>query len=88
MLEGLDLMSDLQRLTVPTLVVTGEEELDYVVPPALTREYLRLWPQARSGVISKTGHLGVITRPDELSRVLDAFLADVPGVVRERRLIG
>ena len=59
-----------------------------VVPPALTREYLRLWPQARSGVLSKTGHLGVITRPDELSRVLDAFLADVPGARRERRLIG
>jgi 3-oxoadipate enol-lactonase len=88
MLDGLDLMSDLRRLTVPTLVITGEEELDYVVAPALTREYLRLWPQARSGVLSKTGHLGVITRPDELSRLLDAFLADVPGVVRERRLIG
>jgi len=88
LLEGLDLMNELQRLTVPTLVVTGEEELDYVVPPALTREYLRLWPHARSGVLSKTGHLGVITRPDELSRVLDAFLADVPGVSRQRRRIG
>ena len=88
LLEGLDLMSGFQRLTVPTLVITGEEQLDYVVPPALTREYLRLWPHARSGVISKTGHLGVITRPDELCRLLDEFLVDVPGASRERRMIG
>jgi len=88
LLDGLDLTSELQRLTVPTLAVTGEEHLDYVVPPAMTREYLRLWPHARSGVLSKTGHLGVITRPDELLRMLDAFLADVPGIARERRRIG
>jgi pimeloyl-ACP methyl ester carboxylesterase len=88
LLEGLDLADELRRLTVPTLAVTGEEHLDYVVPPASTREYLRLWPHARGGVLSKTGHLGVITRPDELSRMLDSFLADVPGVSSERRRIG
>jgi 3-oxoadipate enol-lactonase len=88
LLEGLDLTGDLRRLKIPTLAVTGEDELDYVVPPALTREYLRLWPHARSGVISKTGHLGVITRPDELARMLDAFLEGVPGLSRERRRIG
>jgi len=86
LLEGLDLADELKRLTVPTLAVTGEEHLDYVVPPALTREYLRLWPHARSGVLSKTGHLGVITRPDELSRMLDQFLESVPASGERRRI--
>jgi 3-oxoadipate enol-lactonase len=88
LLERLDLTSEIRRLTVPTLAVTGEEHLDYVVAPALTREYLRLWPHARGGVLRNTGHLGVITRPDELSRMLDQFLADVPEVASERRRIG
>ena len=88
LLDGLDLTSEMQRLSLPTLVVTGEDHLDYAVPPALTREYLQLWPQARGEVLSRTGHLGVITRPEALSLLLDAFLADVPAVRRDRRMIG
>jgi len=60
---------------------------DYAVPPALTREYLRLWPHARGEVLSRTGHLGVITRPEALARLIDGFLADLPPG-RERRMIG
>ena len=88
LLDSLDLTGEMQRLSLPTLVVTGEEHLDYAVPPALTREYLRLWPHARGEVISKTGHLGMITRPEALRLLLDGFLADVPAVTRDRRMIG
>jgi hypothetical protein len=70
------------------LVVTGEDHLDYAVPPTLTREYLGLWPHARGEVLSKTGHLGVITRPQALARMLDRFVDGVPGRLRERRMIG
>ena len=88
LLDGLDLTGEMQRLSLPTLVVTGEDHLDYAVPPALTREYLQLWPQARGAVLSKTGHLGVITRPEALRLLLDGFLAEVPAVRRDRRMIG
>ena len=88
LLDGLDLTSEMERLTLPTLVVTGEDHLDYAVPPALTREYLRLWPHARGEVLSRTGHLGVITRPEALRQLLGGFLADVPALKRDRRMIG
>ena len=88
LLDGVDLTGEMRRLSLPTLVVTGEDHLDYAVPPALTREYLRLWPHARGEVLSKTGHLGLITRPGDLARILDRFLAGVPGLLRERRMIG
>ena len=88
LLDGLDLTGEMRRLSLPTLVVTGEDHLDYAVPPALTRQYLRLWPHARGEVLSKTGHLGVITRPEDLARMLDRFLAGAPGLLRERRMIG
>jgi len=87
LLNGVDLTSEMERLSVPTLAVTGEDHLDYAVPPALTREYLRLWPHARGEVLSRTGHLGVITRPEALARLIDGFLADLPPG-RERRMIG
>src|SRR5687768_5712222 len=64
LLDSVDLNRDLERLNVPTLVVTGEDALDDVVAPAITREYLAMWPHAASAVLARTGHLGIITRPD------------------------
>jgi pimeloyl-ACP methyl ester carboxylesterase len=88
LLEGLDLSGELERLSVPTLICTGEDDLDYVVPPAMTREYALLWPHARVEVLRRTGHLGIISRPDELARVLDAFLASHDTGDEGRRSIG
>jgi pimeloyl-ACP methyl ester carboxylesterase len=64
LLEGLDLARELVGVHLPTLVVTGEPGLDRVVPVRATRDYLALWPHATSKTISRTGHLGPITRPD------------------------
>lgn len=72
-LGAVDLEGTLARLKVRTLVVTGEDRLDRVVPPMLTREYLRLWPHAASVVLPRTGHLGLITRPDAFAEVVCAF---------------
>jgi pimeloyl-ACP methyl ester carboxylesterase len=99
LLEQVDLRSELATVRAPALIVTGEEGLDYVVPPSHTREYLRLWPHAEGAVLERTGHLGVITRPDALARLLDAFLGraaasalgrDSPAdsVAEQRRMIG
>lgn len=91
LLEGMDLIGDLARLKVRTLVVTGEEHLDLVVPPAQTREYLAMWPHAEGAVIPRTGHLGIITRPDELCRLIALHEGPVAGnlqVSGQRRRIG
>jgi pimeloyl-ACP methyl ester carboxylesterase len=73
LLERLDLASKVVRLKTETLIITGEDGLDGVVPPEDTREYLRIWPHARSAVVARTGHLAVVTRPDEITRLIGDF---------------
>ena len=69
----LDVERQLGRVKCPTLVVTGEPTLDRVVPVALTRDYHRIWPHATEAVLQRTGHLGLITRPDEFARLVASF---------------
>ncbi len=80
LLEAVKLDGDLTRATIPTLLVTGDSGLDTVVPVQLTREYMRLWPHAEHATLPRTGHLGLVTRPEELAA------ADVPFVERQVRL--
>ena len=87
LLSGVDPTAELTRLKTETLVITGEDELDDVVPPGETRRYLTLWPHASSIVLQRTGHLGIITRPEEISRLLEAFLRHAPAH-EERRRVG
>jgi 3-oxoadipate enol-lactonase len=73
LLEGIRLEPALTQLRVPALIVTGQAELDRVVPVALTRDYLRLWPHARAVTIERSGHLGCITRADVFAEVVAKF---------------
>jgi pimeloyl-ACP methyl ester carboxylesterase len=74
LLDGLALQAELKPVHVPTLVLTGEAELDKVVPVAATRQYLRIWPHARLATVTRSGHLGAITRPDEFARLVTSFM--------------
>lgn len=65
-----DFEADARRVQAPTLVVTGEEGLDRVVPVPSTREYLDLVPGARGHVLERTGHLGCVTRPREFAELV------------------
>ena len=71
-LVGLDLEPEISRLELPTLVITGDEA-DRVVPAQLTRQYLQLLPHARSATIPRTGHLGLVTRPDVFADLVAGF---------------
>lgn len=79
LIEGLALERELAAVRVPTLILTGEAALDRVVPVAATREYLRLWPRATSATLVRSGHLGIITRPDEFARIVSAFIGGALG---------
>ena len=68
-----DVTPDCARITAPTLVVTGERDLDRVVPVDGSSEYLRLIPNARAAVLERTGHLGSITRPEAFTTIVRAF---------------
>ena len=67
--------TELARVKVPTLVVTGEERLERVVPPRATQEYLAMWPHAQTETLARTGHLGLITRPHEFAALVSRFAA-------------
>lgn len=62
------------RVTAPTLVITGEPELDHVVAADGSAEYLGLIPTASSVVLERTGHLGSITKPDAFAGLIRDFV--------------
>lgn len=66
--------ADPRSVKAPVLLVTGEPELDRVVPVDLTRRYLDEFTKAEHVVVRQTGHLGMATRPDAFADVLERFV--------------
>jgi pimeloyl-ACP methyl ester carboxylesterase len=69
-----DLCADCARVRAPTLVVTGDGRLDAVVPVDATREYTRLIAGAQYEMMSRTGHIGLVTQPDRFARLVGDFV--------------
>jgi pimeloyl-ACP methyl ester carboxylesterase len=65
---------DCARVTAPTLVVTGEADLDRVVPVSGTLDYLQRIAGAEHATLERTGHLGSVTRPDRFARCVREFI--------------
>ena len=74
LVESVQLDSELAALHLPTLVVTGDGHLDNIVPVRLTEEYMRLWPHSERVTIARTGHIGLITRPDAFADAVGSFV--------------
>ena len=72
--QRMDFGPDCARVTAPTLVTSGEEALDRVVPVTVTRTYASLIGGARYEVIERTGHIGLLTRPDRFASVVSDFV--------------
>ena len=62
------------RITVPTLVITGAPDLDRVVPTSTTLEYLKLIPGAYHRELAQTGHIGLVSRPEEFAGLVGEFV--------------
>jgi pimeloyl-ACP methyl ester carboxylesterase len=86
-LDGLDLEREVTPLRVPTLVITGEPDVDRVVPVHLTQNYLRIWRHASAATIERTGHLGLITRPDRFAELAAGFAEHALGQAAQRRRV-
>lgn len=74
LLAGEDLVADARQVRAPTLVLTGDDDLDRVVPPATSRRYLSLVPGAVGLRMRHTGHFGMVTRPDDFAATVAAFV--------------
>jgi pimeloyl-ACP methyl ester carboxylesterase len=72
--SGVDVAADCARITVPTLVITGEERLDRVVPVETTKRYASMIRGARYELMTGTGHLGVLTQPDRFATLVSDFV--------------
>jgi pimeloyl-ACP methyl ester carboxylesterase len=72
--HGFDITSECRRIVAPTLLITGEADLDRVVPVEQTCEYLRLIPGATHTTLPGTGHLGLITRPQRFAELAGQFI--------------
>jgi 3-oxoadipate enol-lactonase len=72
--SDLDLRDACGRVAAPTLVVTGDPNLDRVVPAASTREYTSLIRGAKYEMMESTGHLGLVTQPERFARIIGKFV--------------
>jgi pimeloyl-ACP methyl ester carboxylesterase len=72
--QAADVISECSRVTAPTHVITGERGLDRVVPVDSTLDYLTLIPGATASVLARTGHIGLVSRPDHFAALVREFL--------------
>lgn len=68
-----DVRSDLSAVRAPTLLVWGER--DRLVPARNARAWASALPDARVELVPRAGHVPMVERPEELSRLLREFLA-------------
>ncbi len=81
--QSIDFAADCASVTCPTLVTSGEPHLDTVVPVAATRQYLSLIPGAKYAMIERTGHLGLLTRPETFASIVAGFVERTSSAKRE-----
>jgi pimeloyl-ACP methyl ester carboxylesterase len=72
--QASDFGDDPRKVRAPTLIVTGEDNLDQVVPPPVTRWYLDLIPGSRYEKLAGTGHIGMLTQPKRFAEIVSGFV--------------
>lgn len=72
--QEIDFHPDCARIAAPTLIVTGDESLDTVVPVAGTLEYRSLIRGAAYVPMNGTGHIGMMTQPHRFAAIVETFL--------------
>ena len=74
LMQTVDLTSECQRVTAPTLVVTGDPSLDHVVPVESTRRYVTHIRNSQYAMMENTGHSGSLTQPERLAHIVGTFV--------------
>jgi pimeloyl-ACP methyl ester carboxylesterase len=69
-----DLVEDMKKLTVPTLVLTGDEDWPCLQPSLLLKQNI---PTAALSVMPNCGHTINIEDPDQFNRIVGDFLLHV-----------
>jgi pimeloyl-ACP methyl ester carboxylesterase len=69
-----DLTDELEAMTVPALVVSGDEDEGCLEPSLMLK---RTIPTAGLAILPRTGHTCNLEEPDAFNRLLERFFADV-----------
>jgi pimeloyl-ACP methyl ester carboxylesterase len=70
--DGYDWRATLADLSVPTLVMHGEDDL---LPPAVARALAQLLPNARLALVPGAGHMPFWEAPETFFTLVEQFLA-------------
>jgi pimeloyl-ACP methyl ester carboxylesterase len=68
------LIEEMQRITVPTLIITGDEDWPCLLPGILMKQTI---PSAALAVIPNSGHAINIEEPTTYNRIVGDFLSQV-----------
>lgn len=77
LIEQTDIAATCRRVTAPTLVVTGEPQLDHVVPVESTLGLMRAIPGSRHATVAGAGHLGAVTHARAFAEIVNGFAGSV-----------
>lgn len=75
--QARDLAAECAHITAPTHLITGHATLDRVVPVASTLDYLSLIPGATTSTLTRTGHIGLVSRPAAFAALVEDTLHDL-----------
>ena len=71
---GVELRANCARVRARTLVISGAPELDRVVPVESTRDFVKLFRDAKYAMMDRTGHIGLVTQPDRFAEIVGDFV--------------
>jgi pimeloyl-ACP methyl ester carboxylesterase len=68
------MVEEMQRITTPTLIITGDEDWPCLLPGILMKQNI---PSAALAVIPNSGHAINLEEPEEYNRIVGVFLSQV-----------
>ena len=71
-----DQTGHLASITVPTLILVGEE--DAITTPAMSQKMNQLIPRSAMATIPRAGHMSPMENPDAVTRHIREFLDSLP----------
>lgn len=78
-----DRVADCARVSCPTLIVHGDEQIDHVTGSGGTADYQQLIAGAALATVPRTGHIGTVTKPAECAGLVHDFLHSTTGNRRD-----
>ncbi len=74
LIATVDFMREASKVSAPTLVMSGDPNLDHVVPADTTSAYAQVISHAKAVTLDRTGHIGCVTRPDGFAALVRDFV--------------